>query len=616
MVAGNEMYGGGYADSTYTASFVTGIRPYPYSTDMDINPSTFGDVGLYPNLVHSPGSVFGNMLWESFVAMVNSDSHTFAEANSLMKDYLIAGYKMMPMLPTFTEARDAILAAAYANDAEDYNLILGAFAKRGMGLGAVSPDRYDTTHSGVVESYETELATVYVTEHDLNVNYEGATTGYCSNDNILDKGETGTVSFTVKNVGNEALSGVTGTIEVISGHDVTLANDGMITLGDVALMGEATSLPVEFTLNEAGTGEQLAFKLTFPDLEAVENVGDYMLATTVNVDFVERELVGYSQYENLNTLSRLNDFTETVLSSADDASGTFQLAEWGGGDGFIYASNNPYASDVTFETRDMTVGYFGDFTLSFYAYYNLEEGYDAAVVEVSVNGGEWADVTEVGATFEGFSYWGLGSGYLQDAAVLGRPAYTGQNNAQEVINFGEALNGNDVRVRFRIVSDANTNADGWYIDDMTFTNIQNSIFTDVVAGDTFACDNRLPMASAIADQTVDEGASVTLSVDASDPNGDALTYTWTQTSGDAVTLTGGDTASATFTAPEQSSGSAELAFSVTVNDGTDSVVEMTKVTVNDVPAPVVVAPRVSRGSGSTGLLALLLLPLALLRRRK
>ncbi len=163
LVAGNEMYGGGYSDSTYTASFVTGIRPYPYSTDMDINPSTFEDVGLYPGEVHSPGSIWGNMLWESYVGLINDDRHTFAQANSLMKDYLVAGYKMIPMSPTFTEARDAILAAAYANDIEDYNVILAAFAKRGMGLGAVSPSRYDKNHTGVVESYKTELATVYVT---------------------------------------------------------------------------------------------------------------------------------------------------------------------------------------------------------------------------------------------------------------------------------------------------------------------------------------------------------------------------------------------------------------------------------------------------------------------
>jgi hypothetical protein len=617
MVAGNEMYGGGYSDSTYTGSFVTGIRPYPYSTDMEINPSTFGDVGLYPDEVHSPGSIWGNMLWESYVGLINDERHTFAEANSLMKDYLVAGYKMIPMAPTFTEARDAILAAAYANDIKDYDVLLAAFAKRGMGLGATSPSRYDKNHTGVVESYKTELATVYVTEHDLNVNYEGLTSGYCSNDNILDKGETGTVSFTVKNVGSEALTGVMGTIEVTSGHDVTFANEGMITLGDVALSGSATSSPIEFTLNEAGTGEEVTFKLSFPDLDTVENVEDYTLSTTVNVDFVERKLVEYSQYEDLNTLSRLNDFTETVMTGGDAAMGTFSLAQWDEADGFIYAANNPFTSDVTYETRDMTVGYFGNFSISFYTYYDIEEGYDGGVVEISVNGSDWVDVTEAGGTFEGNNGW-EGNGYLQEAEVLGRLAYTGRNSANEVINFGEALNGNDVKVRFRMVSDANSNEDGWYIDDMVFTNIQNSIFTDVVAGDTYACDNRLPLVSVSDDLTVNEGTSVDLSVEANDPNSDELTYSWAQVSGTSAAITGGDTSAISFTAPSLASGSDTLVFEVSVNDGKDTVMNTVSVTVNDIPAPTPVTPTKTKksGGGSTGFLALLLLPLALLRRRK
>ena len=134
LVLGNESYNGGYGAITYVSSFVEGIRPYPYSTDTDINPSTFADIGLYPDLVHAPGSIWANMLWESFISMANDERHTFHEAKSLFKGYLVAGYKMMPMAPTFTEGRDAILAAAYANDEEDYKLMLAAFAKRGMGL--------------------------------------------------------------------------------------------------------------------------------------------------------------------------------------------------------------------------------------------------------------------------------------------------------------------------------------------------------------------------------------------------------------------------------------------------------------------------------------------------
>lgn len=620
LVLGNEAYGGGYGAITYVSSFVNGIRPYPYSTSIEINPSTFADVGLYPELLHSPGSIWGNMLWESFVSMANDERHTFAEAKSLIKDYLVAGYKMMPMAPTFTEGRDAILAAAYANDVEDYKLILAAFAKRGMGLGAVSPSRFATDHAGVVESYKTDLDTFSVSDHVLNTNYEGLTSGYCSNDNILDKGETGTVSFTIKNGGNAALTGITGTVEVMSDHDVTFANDGVVTLGDVAIFGSVTSAPIEFTLNEAGTGDELVLKFV-PDLAEGVEASDYMLSTTTNVDFVTRELVGTTQYEDLNTLSRLHDFTETVMVGGDMASGTFGLDQWDASDGLISATGNSFTADVGYQTRPMSVGFDGEYTISFWHLYNLEEGYDGAVVEVSVNGGDWADVTTMGATFEGDGYTDTGLENTE-AAIAGRDMFSGANNGWETINFGETLNGNQVQFRFRVATDSGFVPEpyfdfgsGWYIDDITFTNTQTSIFSNVVAGDTYACDNRLPTLTSSQDQTVNEGASVSMSAEATDPNGDTLTYSWIQTSGTDVTLTGDDSAAASFTAPSLASGSETLAFTVSVNDGTDTVTNNVSVTVNDVPAPVAPPARKSSG-GSTSWLALLLLPLTLLRRRK
>lgn len=621
LVVGNENYAGGYGDTTYVASFVSGIRQYPYSTDMEINPSTFAGVEADPE-VHASGAVYAAMLWDSFIAMVNDERHTFAQAKSLMKDYLVASYKMMPMAPTFTEGRDALLAAAYANDQEDYKLILAAFARRGMGLGAISPSRFSTDHVGVVESYKTDLDTFTVTEHKLNTNYEGLTSGYCSNDNILDQGETGTVSFTIKNGGNSALADLSGTVVVVSDHDVTFANGGAITLGDVALFGSATSAPIEFTLNEANIGDELVLKFV-PDLADGVEAAEYMLSTTVNVDFVTRPLVGTTQYEDLNTLSRLHDFTEVVMSGGDMAKGTWGLDQWDANDGMITSTANSFTSDVAYQTRPMSVGYSGDYTISFWHLYNLEEGYDGAVVEVRINGGDWADVTEMGGEFLGDGYTDTGLEETE-ATIAERATFSGSNNGTETISFGESLNGNQVEFRFRVATDsafvpepdAYGFAAGWYIDDITFTNIQTSIFSDVVAGDSFTCDNRLPLVTASSDQSVNEGANVSLSVAATDPNGDELSYSWTQVSGASVTLTGSNSNSVSFTAPNVSASGDELVFNATVNDGTGDVVKTLTVKVANIAAPAPQPTVKSSGGGSTFWLTLLLLPLTLLRRRK
>jgi CSLREA domain-containing protein len=68
---------------------------------------------------------------------------------------------------------------------------------------------------------------------------------------------------------------------------------------------------------------------------------------------------------------------------------------------------------------------------------------------------------------------------------------------------------------------------------------------------TVAVTNAPPVANAGPDQTVSEGATVTLNgSSSSDANpGQTLSLQWTQTGGPAVSLTGANTATATFTAP-------------------------------------------------------------------
>lgn len=125
-----------------------------------------------------------------------------------------------------------------------------------------------------------------------------------------------------------------------------------------------------------------------------------------------------------------------------------------------------------------------------------------------------------------------------------------------------------------------------------------------------------PVGSENADGEVEvsaeTGGTVTLSVNAEDPDGDELTYMWTQVSGSDVELEGQGTSEITFAAPSSSD---ELMFEVTVDDGRHTVSKMFNVAVSE-PAPVVEEDTGSSSSSSFGLLiSLFVLPLAILRRR-
>ena len=86
--------------------------------------------------------------------------------------------------------------------------------------------------------------------------------------------------------------------------------------------------------------------------------------------------------------------------------------------------------------------------------------------------------------------------------------------------------------------------------------------------------NSSPTANAGADRTVNVNSAVTLSgAGSSDPDGDTLSFSWTQTAGTNVTLAGANTDTVSFVAPSTAEA---LSFQLSVDDGnggtdTDSV---------------------------------------------
>ena len=114
---------------------------------------------------------------------------------------------------------------------------------------------------------------------------------------------------------------------------------------------------------------------------------------------------------------------------------------------------------------------------------------------------------------------------------------------------------------------ADQDADGTYALTVVATHGENS--ASALLSVTLLDVNEAPNASAGADQDgITEGATVPLDGTGSgDPDdGDVLTYSWTQTGGDAVTLSDAAVASPTFTAPSGLTADTTLVFQLTVTD--------------------------------------------------
>ena len=109
--------------------------------------------------------------------------------------------------------------------------------------------------------------------------------------------------------------------------------------------------------------------------------------------------------------------------------------------------------------------------------------------------------------------------------------------------------------------------------------------------------NEAPTANAGPDQSVSEGATVTLAGTGTDPEGQTLTYDWTAPSG--ITLSSATAANPTFTAPDRTA-DYTLTFSLKVNDETsDSAADTVDISItadNDAPG----APSLTDQTATVG----------------
>lgn len=114
--------------------------------------------------------------------------------------------------------------------------------------------------------------------------------------------------------------------------------------------------------------------------------------------------------------------------------------------------------------------------------------------------------------------------------------------------------------------------------------------------------DRAPVAQAGENRTVGSRTTVTLAGSAEDADGETITYAWTQLDGTPVTLTGADTATPSFKAPDVTGASAVLRFSLVATAGgkasAASVVTITVTRANRVPVVTATSSyTVHEGSG-------------------
>ncbi len=545
---------GGYPFHSFSPnSAYFGIRRYPYSVNFGKSPLTyrfmqsgvpmpvgpaFSDIDFLAGSdnyeVHNAGEIWCAMLWEGMVDMVNQSKGpaprlTFDQARRHFADYIVAGMIAAPVEPTFTEQRDAILAAAAAADSTDFVLLANSFARRGFGSGAVSPDLNSFDGSGIVESFAVtgtlDVVSATVVEDAVS----------CDGDGILDVGETGRVIVVVRNVGAATLAGPTVSVSSIT-QGVSFPNGASTTIGSIAPFA-TRSAAVAIRLDEGQSlTPQIVLNIGLSDASAALTSVSRTTSATTNLDitanasttdsFEEPDLVWTA---SAGGWGRTADPDTTNVASV-------QLA--GGG-------------DHTLQTPALQVGT-GNLTLAFnhrFRFASTPIGGDGGVIEVSTNGTTFTDIRTIADPGYNGTIAGTGN------PLAGRLGFTGFNNANPgydavTVNLGTQFAGQTIFLRFRAAAATQSGKSQWDVDDVAVGGLTNKPFP-LVSEETGSClPGARPIADAGNDFSVASGANGALDgTGSTDPDGGLLTFEWNQISGQTLPLSSNTVAQPTFTAP-------------------------------------------------------------------
>lgn len=399
-----------------------GIRRFPYSTNMGINPWTYGMMATNTSgAVHTIGEIWCATIWDMTWNIIQQegispDIYHGNKGNNIALQLVLQGMKLQPCSPGFLDARNAILRA----DSILYNnahkcAIWNAFARRGMGKSA---------SQGSSDSF-TDQVQAFDLPVGMGVANTVSKTTVVNGDNI---------TYTIKAYCDCA------PLSNISITD-TLANN----LNYIASSGGIFTAPyVHFDNLNLTAGETRT--LTIQASAAVK------FAAPVTLINDTRDPAGYSW---------------TTAASAGVVNWSESTTRAHGGTHSFFAENRSTLTNFTLTSGPLLIDSIA--TLSFWHYFETQPGFDGGVVEIS---------TDAGTTWQDLGSYITKNGYNSsfDPSVglpmANRPGFSGSSGGifiQTVVSLTE-FTGLTVQIRFRFASDGQTAGEGWYIDDILLQN--------------------------------------------------------------------------------------------------------------------------------------------------
>ncbi len=290
---------------------------------------------------------------------------------------------------------------------------------------------------------------------------------------VLDPGETVTVSLGVQNSGNAGLcttGALTGTLQASGG---VTSPSGPQNYGALCSGGPAVLRNFTFTVDPAlPCGSTVTASLVMMD--GATNYGTLTYTFTTGV-----------------TAATFTENFDGVVAPALPAGWT--TAATGAEVPWVTSATNPFsAPNDAFAPDPENIGNTelvtpsfavaaGGARVTFKNLYNMESRFDGMVLEISINGGAFADIILAGGNFVSGAYTGTIHTFFGNP-IGGRDAWTGRSGGTattpayitSVVNLPPAANGQNVQLKWRAATDnalSAPGAAGVRIDDITIANL-------------------------------------------------------------------------------------------------------------------------------------------------
>ena len=396
-----------------------GIRRYPYSTDMTIDPLTYSAMALSTE-VHNTGEIWCSALWDMTWGIIQQQNAITPNlfnsggtgGNVIAMNLVMMGMKLQPCGPGFLDARNAILAAdSILYNYEHKCAIWNAFAKRGMGASA---------SQGLASS-----ATDQVQAFDLPSGVRSSK----ASPSIVSINTQNTYGLTVECQCQPVTSYVI--------RDTIPAGFTYMSSSPLGFLnGNVLSFSADFAVNESKTFS-VVLKAPTTGCLVDSSINDNRETTTIG-----------------GITTGTPGWTTSTVKSSSPTSSWFASESTA-----ITSSSLTSAATALAATKNLSL-------LSFNHYFNTENSYDGGVVEYSTNGGStWNDAAPL------FIKNGYNAQMATSTTLTGRRAFTGTNSvfSPSLLNL-TSLGNTAVSFRFRMETDNGTGGEGWFVDDITRIN--------------------------------------------------------------------------------------------------------------------------------------------------